>query len=308
MKIVSIIVTYNALKNNWLYKCLDSLISSELETTIIVIDNGSKDETCTVVKEKYPFVKLIENSENKGFGAANNQGFEYGITINADYFFLLNQDAYLFESTIDKLVEIAQKYPDYGIISPLHLNGNGSALDYKFSNYIVPTKCQGLISDVFLNTIKEGVYEVNFVNAAGWLVSRACLENVGGFNPSFFHYGEDDNYIHRAYFHGFKVGILPSTKICHDREERANNIYFDESLAIYKRTTILKLSNPLLHFSFDLEYKKLYKTGAKAILLFNFKEFRVVLNKIKVLKSLDKKQIEENKIISMSTNSAFLNE
>ena len=306
MKIVSIIVTYNALKNNWLYKCLDSLISSELKTSVIVIDNGSKDETCTIIKEKYPFVKLIENSENKGFGAANNQGFEYGISINADYFFLMNQDAWIELNTIELLIKAQQKEPDYGIISPLHLNGKGSALDHKFSNYIEASKCQGLISDAFLGKLKKEIYEVNFVNAAGWLLSRQCLEKVGGFNPSFFHYGEDDNYIHRLHYHGLNVGIISDAVLYHDREDRPNNIYFNDYLIAYKRAIIIKSSNPLTNFSFNLEYQNLYKRSVKSFLLLDFKGLKQLLKKIKVLNQLNKKLIKKNKVLSQSGRSTFL--
>jgi len=46
------------------------------------------------------------------------------------------------------------------------------------------------------------------------------LEIVGGFDPIFFHYGEDDNYMHRVHFHGMKIGICPKVRIVHDTERR----------------------------------------------------------------------------------------
>ena len=306
MKIVSIIVTYNALRNEWLYKCLDSLLSSKIHTDIVVVDNASSDETCNVIKEKYPFVKLIENRENKGFGAANNQGFEYGITINADYFFLLNQDAWIESNTIAHLIEAHQKEPQFGIVSPIHLNGEGKALDYKFSNYIIPSKCQDLFSDILTSRLKKELYEVSFVNAASWLLSKGCMEKVGGFNPSFFHYGEDDNYIHRLYFHKLKLGVLPTAIIYHDREERRSNIYFDNQLITYKRGLILKVSNPIINYSFNLEYRKLYKIAFKSCLVLNLKLSKEILKKIKILNDLNRKQIEQNKIISKIANPTFV--
>ena len=59
--------------------------------------------------------------------------------------------------------------------------------------------------------------EVPFVNAAAWLVSKACFEKVGLFEPLFNHYGEDRNFCNRLRFHGFRIGIATSSKIVHDR-------------------------------------------------------------------------------------------
>ena len=64
------------------------------------------------------------------------------------------------------------------------------------------------------------VYDLPFVNAAGWLISKECLMTVGGFDPMFFHYGEDDNYCQRVLFHEFKIGVLPNALMVHDREDR----------------------------------------------------------------------------------------
>jgi len=57
--------------------------------------------------------------------------------------------------------------------------------------------------------------------AAHWLISRMCLLKVGGFSPTFTQYGEDNNYIERATYHGFKIGVVPSAKAIHDRANRS---------------------------------------------------------------------------------------
>ncbi len=61
-----------------------------------------------------------------------------------------------------------------------------------------------------------------FVNAAIWLLSKNCIETVGGFNPCYFHYGEDDNYLERVKYHNLKIGILTTAFAVHDREENDN--------------------------------------------------------------------------------------
>lgn len=244
------------MRHNWIYKCLDSLMSSDFPMDIIVVDNASTDETCQVIKDRYPSVILIENRENKGFGAANNQGFEYGIKKNADYFFLLNQDASIEKDCIQQLLNIAEINTDFGVISPLHLNGKGDSLDFNFSNYISPASCPGLYSDFILGRANKRIYPTKFVNAAAWLMPRKSLEIVGGFSPAFFHYGEDDNYCQRILFHQLKIGVYPFTRIFHDRESRILTPDVNNSR---ERTWKLKYSDPSVGCDISSEIKYLRK-------------------------------------------------
>lgn len=305
MKIAVVIVTYNPLK--WIEKCLDSLFSSTISVEVFIIDNNSTDGFQEIVKSKYSQVQLIESTSNLGFGAANNIGIRKAYDNNADFVFLLNQDAWVESDTIEKLICAQQKETEYGIVSPIHLNGKGDKLDFNFSNYIIPSRCKELYSDIYLNKTKANIYQVNFVNAAGWLLSRKCIETVGGFNPSFFHYCEDDNYVQRIHFHKLKVGILATTNLYHDREERNSNVYFEDPQLIFKRQTMLKASNPFMKFSFQTEYKNLYKFALKAIFSFRFRLFFIIIAQIKIFYSLDKKAVIKRRDDSKIANLTFLN-
>lgn len=209
-----VIVTYNGM--SWIRECLESC----KPYSIIVVDNASTDGTVDFITTDYPSVTLVPQSKNLGFGQANNLGISLALKRGADYVFLLNQDAYLEQGCIKTLIKAQQENAQYGILSPIHLNGKGNRLDGGFSNYVGFKNNRDFYSDFVLkNTLKE-IYEVPFVNAAGWLLSREILEKVGGFDPIFFHYGEDDNYCQRARFHKFKIGVVPITFLRHDREDR----------------------------------------------------------------------------------------
>ncbi|PBI84133.1 N-acetylglucosaminyl-diphospho-decaprenol L-rhamnosyltransferase [Flavobacterium sp. ACN2] len=306
MKIVVVIVTHNPKK--WLHKCLSSLKNSTIDLSIIVVDNKSTDGSPAIIKNDFPEVKLIEEKENKGFGNGNNIGIKKAFNEGADYFFLLNQDAWIEPNTIANLIIAHQKEPQFGIVSPMHLNGKGDALDYKFSLYINPSSCKNIYSDIYLKKIKNSIYEVDFVNAAAWLISRNCIEKVGGFNPSFFHYGEDDNYIQRIKFHSFKLGVLPTCNIFHDRETILHkNIYFEDEIVSYKRLSVLKFSNPYNNCSFQNEYKKNYMGLAKAIVFLKIGDMKKNILKIKILNQLDKENILKNNNESKKIASSFLN-
>ena len=217
-KIYCVVACYNNYK--WIDTCLRSLLASTIPVNIIVVDDLSTDGSPEMIQESYPEVKLITSKCNNGFSVSNNIGIEKAISANAKYIFLLNMDARIEPDTLKTLFSIAERNPDYGIISPMHVNGAGTALDFLFSTYIVPQKCPGLYSDVYLNKPKE-IYSVERVNAAAWFVKTEAFKRVGLFDVDLPMYGSDDNLADRVRYNGLKVGVAPGTRIYHDREFRS---------------------------------------------------------------------------------------
>lgn len=297
-----VIVTYNAMP--WLDKCLGSIDFYRYKA--VVIDNNSKDETVSHIKANFPEVILFEEKENLGFGKANNKGINYALEQGAEYFFLLNQDAWVKPDTIDNLCDAAKKYPEYGILSPIHLSGKGYALDYGFSNYITPVKCKDLYSDIyFINYTKE-IYELEFVNAAAWLLTRNCIETVGGFSPSFFHYAEDANYCQRVIFHGLKIGIAPQTIIHHDREQRTENKYFEDFKIVQKRIAVLQLSSPFSKKGKLGFFLWVLKTMVRIIISKDAKFTKVMLTFFRIYKEIDSDAIIRCRELSKLKGKSFL--
>lgn len=242
-KIFVIVITYNGFK--WIDKCFGSLLSSTIPLKIIAIDNASSDGTPGFIRKKFSEVELIEAGDNLGFGKANNIGLKVAMERNADYVFLLNQDAWIEPDTIEKLINISEANLQYGIISPIHLNGEGNAIDYNFSNYLCPATTAGFYSDLLLGELKS-VYDSIYVNAAAWLLTSKCVSDVGVFSPRFRHYGEDDEYIFRLRKKGLKIGIVPSAKIYHDRKQGvANEKVFTEN-NIYTKALLTVFSSNIL--------------------------------------------------------------
>lgn len=238
MNVHVIISTYNGAE--WIEKCINSVQQSSINIQINIVDNLSTDDTTAIIKSKYPEVYLIENTENMGFGKANNAGIRKALADQADYVFLLNQDAWVEADTIEGLIKVHQQHPEYGILSPVHLNGAGTALDFNFSRYCSFERCPGLFSDIYLNTMQE-VYDIRFVNAALWLISRACLEEVGLFDPIFPVYVEDMDYVSRTKYKNYRIGLAPRFKGYHDRANRpANNAARDRLLRHLKYKFMLK--------------------------------------------------------------------
>lgn len=271
MNIYVIVVTYNAMK--WIDRCLESIFNSDIQLHALVVDNLSTDGTLEHIKSNYTKAIIIESGNNLGFGRANNLAINYALERNADYVFLLNQDAWIESRTISGLVDIHVKNPSFGILSPMHLNGKGDALDFRFSIPCNSKDCPGLISDMYLNRELD-VYSITFVNAAFWLVPKSTLLSAGIFDPIFPHYGEDLDYVNRVLSFALKVGISPKYVGYHDREDRKQTYARDRTMRTLGYLCILKNINKrfitcfiefitlwirkLVQFSIKLQFKMFF--------------------------------------------------
>lgn len=281
-----IIVTYNAMP--WIQRCLDSCQGYP----VVVVDNASSDDTTSFIENNYPKITLLQQTKNLGFGKANNIGISYALNNGADYVFLLNQDAYLGLGSIQTLVDIAETNIDFGVLSPMHFDGVGEKLDRNFLKYLERYHIHGtLLADYQKNTIKS-IYPTKFVNAAAWLLSKEVLLTVGGFDPLFFHYGEDRNFCQRVLYHGFKIGIVPEAVIHHDRENRQkikNELYSNSYYIEYERYAKIDLAD-INEEQFNVllleKLQKLQKLYFKNLLRLNFKGLRDSKLKYFIIKKL----------------------
>jgi GT2 family glycosyltransferase len=273
--------------------------------SVVVIDNQSTDRTVEIVKSNYPQVKLIENQTNMGFGKANNIGIKWAYNQGADYFFLLNQDAWVEPETVGCLVDKQKQNPEFGILSPLHLF-NSQKLDQKFKSYL---KGRGdEVIDHLSPEEQDTIFQVRFVNAALWLVSRQCIETVGLFAPIFDHYGEDLNFAHRCKFHNIKIGIYPRAIGYHERDQspsKAKELKMSKLMARDRNYCLGVLLN--LKHSFARQWMFLFFTGLKEIILFlflmKFKTIAVILNRVRFVGMISE-LINQRK--EMKTKGAFL--
>jgi len=298
-KVSIIIVSYNGL--SWLPKCLKSIPTNY---AVVIVDNNSTDSTVQFIQENYPLITLIQQTKNVGFGAANNIGISYALKQGADYVFLLNQDAYLKNNTIEQLIAVHKNNTEYGIISPIHLNGSGDKLDVNFSNYLAVNK--EIIFDSLQNKFTNKIYELPFVNAAAWLLPIKTIETIGGFDPIFHHYAEDDNYCQRALFHGFKIGIVPNTYIYHDREFRTREEAISNKTKLLLKERYLKYKWANINIEIGSEIKKsknkLRKLIVKLLLKLQFKKVSYFFSELSLIKKIIpkiEKSRELNKTIGL---------
>lgn len=267
-KIYFIIVTYNAMK--WAERCFNSLRQSSVPAHCIVVDNGSTDGTQEYIASHFPEVELIRSGANLGFGKANNIGIEQAYRNGADFFYLMNQDAWIYENSLSKLLDVYTAYPDkkeIGILSPMHLDGTEKKLDIFFERYLARnTHINRIFSDAFENTLQES-YEIDFVNAAHWLLPKSTVEEIGGFNPYFFHYSEDYEYVQRISFFGKKIIVCPLSKVVHDGRQDFNKTAHIDALRVQREQRYL---NPAFGFDKKIMNREFIPKMIKQMLMMKY--------------------------------------
>lgn len=293
-KIYVIVVTYKG--KQWYDRCFSSLRESTIPVQTIVVDNASDDGTVEYIKEHYPEIHLIESQENLGFGKGNNLALKYAYEQKCDFVFLLNQDAWLEDrAAIEKLVSIYAEHTEFGILSPIHLSADKKKVNMGIG-YKDRVCTKRMFSDLFCGSLKE-IYETDYVNAAGWLLPRKTLSTLGGFDPLIFHYGEDDDYLNRARYHGVKIGICPGSVIIHDHKagtETDWSRHLASKSCMEDTEVYMDLNNPFDYHSLRRYYLRKFLRG---LLVGNKSERGKALFKFKYIKRM-RSSIERSREIN----------
>lgn len=221
-RISAVIVTYNG--RECIRRCLDSVENSACKINAIAVDNNSRDGTADIIRRDYPGVRLICLNENLGFGRANNIGISEAVRDGADYILLLNQDAWISPDMAGRLAGLFSLNAGFGVLSPVHWHRPHETLDggfWKYTGY----RPSG--------TYADGALAVKFVNAAVWLAPASVFRKVGGFDPAFFHCGEDVDFVNRLHYHGYAIGYCPNAHAAHGRDQNRKRDKSEQLRGIY---------------------------------------------------------------------------
>ena len=137
---------------------------------------------------------------------------------------IMSQRAVLIRVDCELIENVFDHVPDYEEAVQICKYNGYEYQDYYSDYYMLEYECinikgKDFVDDAYLNRLQD-IYSVPMVMAAHWLISKECLHKVGGFSPTFPHYGEDNNYADRALYHELLVGIVPKARAVHDRENR----------------------------------------------------------------------------------------
>lgn len=203
--VTAVIVAYNS--QDILARCLHNLERQAAIAQIIVVDNCSTDDTCELVREKFPDVILIENLHNLGFGWGSNTGLE---KVATPFALLINPDAMLEEGALEALLDASNRYKDAAILAPLLADGNGHAHKSYKQNVFDREKSKGKYHE------PEGDLCADFLSGAVWLMNVEHMRKVGFFDTQLFLYYEDDDMCLRVRKEGLGLVLVSSARALHD--------------------------------------------------------------------------------------------
>ncbi|PWK18698.1 glycosyltransferase family 2 protein [Xanthomarina spongicola] len=304
MKLSIIILNYNV--RHFLELCLRSVEAAitNIDAEIIVVDNNSPDDSCQMVKQLFPKIKLIENKSNDGFSKGNNIGVRQA---QGDYLCILNPDTIVAEDTFEILLKFAETKSDLGILGCRLIDGKGQFLPESKRNIPTPVvsikKVLGYTKPYYASQVNENsIGKVAILVGAFMIMKRNVYLEVGGFDEDYFMYGEDLDLSYKILKAGYQNYYNPETSVIHFKGE-----------STLKDETYAKRFNSSMQLFFEKHFKAnwlfnvLIWFGIKIVSLFfpkgeaysnSVKEYVFISNEINqgIQNTLNKKMVVQNSV------------
>lgn len=201
-------------------KCLESLRRAEYPAfTPLLIDNGSPDGSGDRLAARFPDIPYLQTGENLGYTGGNNAGFAWARARGFDYVLVLNNDAELAPDSLKRLVELAEANSHLGLVAPKILDREDRTRIWYGGGSLSTLRATGL-------HWREGDVDrperdptpgtpITFATGCCFLISRAALDVVSGFEPSYFAYNEDVDLSYRLAHAGFGLAYEPRARVYH---------------------------------------------------------------------------------------------
>lgn len=195
--------------------CLESLARQSLKHEVVVVDNGSTDDSAMLIKKRFSKVTLLEFPDNAGFAGGVNRGIRYALEQGADYVALFNNDAVADRDWLKHLVAEAEVHQEAGIVASKILRDDKLLLDSTGDFFTI----WGLPFPRGRNQTDEGQFDkdVELFGASGGasLYRTELFRQIGLFDEDFFAYYEDVDISFRAQMAGWKVYYQPKAEVYH---------------------------------------------------------------------------------------------
>jgi GT2 family glycosyltransferase len=219
-----IIVNWNT--RDILRGCLASIAAeTRAPHEVIVVDNASTDGSAAMVAAEFPDVRLIANTDNRGFAGGNNQGLAVA---RGRHVLLLNPDTVVLDGAIDRMLAWLADHPDVGCVGCQVLEGPDTIQRTCFAD---PTPLNLALVELGLHRLGARIpwlgrpfysdwdrttgRDVDVVSGMFMLVPRAVLEAVGPLDPAFFIYVEEADWCRRIRRAGWRCSFAPVARILH---------------------------------------------------------------------------------------------
>jgi len=249
MDLTVVIVSYNV--SALLRQCLKTVNRARqgINCEIFVVDNNSTDGSCSVVRQEFPYVNLIENSTNAGFSAAGNQALRLA---KGRYILLLNPDTLLEENSLTACIGFMESHQDAGALGVKMVNGEGEYLPE--SKRCLPSVSSAFFKSFGLSFIFPGsklfnryyhaevgmdeTAQTEVISGAFMFIRREILDRTGLLDEDFFMYGEDIDLSYRILKAGYLNYYFPQVKVTHFKGCSTPRQNYDDIALFYKAMRI----------------------------------------------------------------------
>ncbi|MFN3919409.1 MAG: methyltransferase domain-containing protein [Methylohalobius sp.] len=217
-QVAIIILNWNG-KNDTL-ECLNSIRSINYPKSnfeILVVDNGSTDNSVLEISKEFPEVNIIETGKNLGYTGGNNVGISWALSRKSDYILILNNDTIVDPNILNAFVSCSRLIPEAGIFgAKISFYSNPDTLyhtgmKWKPSYPGFELLGYGVKDNVFLDRISE----VNCLSGCALFIKSEVIKKVGLFDERFFLAFGDVDLCYTANAKGFKCIYVPEAKVLH---------------------------------------------------------------------------------------------
>lgn len=215
---------------------------------LLVIDNMSPDGSGKILSGKIPDQAFLQLPKNTGYAGGNNAGFRKALDNNADYIFVVNPDVRPPPDSITHYVDILESDLDMGALNPVQLSSDGQSIDESFSRAVLSS------ASPYRSNHFSGLKEVKTLFGAALMLPARTIKQVGGFDPLFFAYGEEEDLCRRIRRSGFKLVVTPEAPVIHKRTNENRTVSDFVLFLRLKGAYLYNLKNPDLGFRFALKH------------------------------------------------------
>ncbi len=216
-KVSIIILNWNGKRDT--LECLDSVRRIDYpHFDIIVVDNGSTDDSVSAIRKAFPDVVLLETGKNLGFAGGNNAGIRYALKQGADYLFLLNNDTIVDQQILGCFMDASVRIGQEAILgAKIYYHAEPDRIWYAGARWLEDISRfdhlgQGCIDDgKDFNTLSE----TDYVCGCALFVSARLLNRVGLLDEEFYLTFEETDLCYRARKAGYKSYFVPKAKVWH---------------------------------------------------------------------------------------------
>jgi len=255
MKLSIIILNYRS--KELTTKCIETFYNSsgEKDYEIIIVDNGSGDNSVEVLHNRFPNIKIIPNIRNLGYGAGNNMGI---VQAKGEKILILNPDVEIKYPSIEKMMEYLDSHPDVGLIGPKLIYPDGVTQDsYRhfpglFDLIIKRTHLhrfsffrKRMDNYLMYDMNNSETQEVDWLVGAAFMMPTDFFKKIGLFDERYFLFFEDTDLCRRVWKTGYKVIYFPSSNAIHNHKRLSQGKWHK---VLRKKTFYIHIASAIKYF------------------------------------------------------------